>query len=109
MGRRTAVVERNRRNLRPFLSRSGAMARCNRKSAAFESNGSRNDIFHAAELFLFRRRFRRFVDRLDLVQHSARCPQTKESSWAANVQRGSGSVENGARAIAKFSAVARSS
>jgi len=51
MGRLATVVERNRRNVRAFLSRRGTVARRGGKSAAFESNGSRDDFFHAAEFF----------------------------------------------------------
>jgi len=47
----TALVRRKRRNLRPLVSRRGAMARRGGKSTAPESHGAGHDVFHAAQFF----------------------------------------------------------
>src|SRR5262245_33425837 len=103
MGRGPAVVERQRRNVGALVSGRRPVARRRRKSAAPESDGTGDDVFHSTEFFLFRRSFRRLVDRLDLVQHRAGHSRKEKSFGTENVQRSSGRVEKRAPALAEFS------
>src|SRR5882762_6250605 len=107
MGREAAVVRRQRRNLRALLSRRGAMASRGGKSTAPESHGAGDDVFHAAQFLLLRRRVRWLVARMDLEQHRARYSETKESCRATNSRRSCGNVEARASAHGNVSAIAR--
>src|SRR5712671_5800616 len=107
MGCEATMVRRKRGHLRPLLSWRGAVARRRGKSAAPESYGAGDDVFHAAQFLLLRRRVRRLVARMDLEQHRARYSETQESCRAANSRRNCGNVEARASAHGNVSAAAR--
>src|SRR5215472_14983097 len=97
MGCRSALVEWCGRNIRPFLSRCGAMAGGGAKPSSPEGNGSRHDILHPAELLLRGWNLGHVMDRLDLDQHCMGFPREERFAGTTNVPRGSRCLEEGWR------------
>src|SRR5215469_14354552 len=95
MGCRSAVVDGCGRNIRPFLSRCGAMAGGGAKPSSPEGNGSRHDILHPAELLLRGWNLGHVMDRLDLDQYCVGYPREEKTAGATNVPGGSCCVEGG--------------
>src|SRR5579859_1492383 len=102
MGRGAAMVEREGRNIRAFISRSGAVAGCSRESAAPEGHGTCDDVFHSAQFLLFRGRVRRIMAGLDLVQHRSRYSEAEAPGGPTNVRGGCRFLDNRARAHAEL-------
>src|ERR1700734_834337 len=75
MGGSATLVERQSRNFRLVLSRSGAMACCRRKSAAPGGYGFPPDLLLVSQFLLFGRHLRFVVDRVDLGQQRPRYPR----------------------------------
>jgi hypothetical protein len=76
------------------LSYPGAVAGGGGNSAALESHGSGDDVFHPAEFLLFGWRIRRLVAGLDVVQHRAGFATEEKLGRTANTCRGGGGVED---------------
>src|SRR5437660_8842105 len=99
MGREAALVRRQRRNLRPILSRRGAMASRRGKSPAPESHGAGDDVFHATQFLLLRRRIRWLVARMDLDEYCAGSSPPQKPCWPTHQRRSYGLVEARASAL----------
>src|SRR5216683_3577673 len=101
------MVKRRCGHIRAVLSGCCAMAGCGGESSALKGDGAGDDVLHPAKFLLFRRRVRRVVAGLDVVQHRSGFAPKEKSGRPTNTRRGCGRVEDRTRAAAEFSAAAR--
>ena len=92
VGGTAAVVQRRRGDLRPLLSRRGAVAGGGGASAVTEGDGAGHDLCDSGELLVLGRRVGWLVARLDLVEHRARPAPADRRGGAAHGRGGGGRV-----------------